>query len=107
MTITRRPHRGSETPSPVQPPQGAVKVAPRLAVPPAKPYSCGCGVTWGGFRTCHCSGCHLTWAGLRLFDAHRTRGGKCLPPEKVKTAERLVDGVWRGPERDLSTFGGE
>lgn len=44
----------------------------------------GCGATWGGANTCHCSGCHLNWTGLSAFDRHRTgshaSGRHCLDP---------------------------
>lgn len=58
-------------------------------------HSCGCGATWGGGNTCHCSGCHLTFTSPSAFDRHRP--GRCLPPAEVGLATLRTSGnqqVW-------------
>lgn len=60
-----------------------------------------CDATWTGLAVCHCGACHRTFSGLTLFDAHR-RGGKCADPAGVDL--RVVDGIWRYPERDRETL---
>lgn len=67
-------------------------------------YSCGgCDVRWRGVRTCHCAACHRSFGSVYLFDKHR-RSSHCIAPETWDDDSRLVDGVWRGPERDLATI---
>lgn len=67
-------------------------------------YSCGgCDNRWRGIRTCHCAACHRSFGSIHLFDQHR-RGGQCADPAKWGDDSRLVDAIWRGPERDPSTW---
>lgn len=62
---------------------------------PSGDFGCrGCDITWGGFRTCHCSACHETFSGVTNFDKHQ-RNGECRKPQKcgLKIGYR---GVWVG-----------
>lgn len=62
-----------------------------------------CDATWTGLSVCHCSGCHHTFSGIGLFDKHRRRD-QCVDPATMGGELRLVDGIWRYPERDSATL---
>lgn len=59
---------------------------------------------WRDKRLAHCSGCHRTFGSVDLFDRHRLSHGdhgRCESPGFLMAHRmRLVDGVWRGPERE-------
>lgn len=65
-----------------------------------------CDNTWTGLSACHCSVCHRTLSGIRLFDSHRRRD-TCVDPATLHVQGeplRLVEGVWRGPERPADSL---
>lgn len=66
----------------------------------------GCHRSWTALKESHCPECHQSFSADSLADRHRV-GGRCLTGEKLSVLEtrsgrlvmRLVDGVWRYPER--------
>jgi hypothetical protein len=59
----------------------------------------GCGKTWGGLRSSHCTICHQSFSGDTLGDAHKRLSTPCLTADEMREKGwRLVDDVWRGPE---------
>lgn len=64
-----------------------------------------CEATWTGLSVCHCSACHRTFSGIGLFDKHRRRDA-CVDPAEMPGELRLVDEIWRYPERDVASLPG-
>lgn len=58
----------------------------------------GCGKSWGGLRSSHCTSCHQSFSGDSMGDAHKRMGQPCMTVDEMTEKGWRLDGdVWRGP----------